>query len=260
MSASPPDEPILTADAVAAFVAHLREQAVPLNTIKAYAHDLRLFLHEAPDDLSQVTPAHIATFLARFPTAATRRRRTSTLQAWYRWLLQHAVVTTSPLGKGVVIPQERHPASPLTPATVAAILAAIPPTQLRDRTLFTLLYETGISVSEALGLLVTEVDLTRGTERLHVVGRGRRERWVFLANAPASVTLLRHYLHQDRRTSGSLFRGDPRFGGSTLPLEYSVVHYAWQKYCQHVGVQATLRQLSHSRRASAPPSMKGPLT
>jgi site-specific recombinase XerD len=30
-------------------------------------------------------------------------------------------------------------------------------------------------------------------------------------------------------------------------LEYSVAHYAWQKYCQSAGVQATIHQLRHSR-------------
>jgi integrase len=30
-------------------------------------------------------------------------------------------------------------------------------------------------------------------------------------------------------------------------LEYSVAHYAWQKYCQKAGVQATIHQLRHSR-------------
>lgn len=35
---------IPTADAVEAFVASLRQRSAPLNTIKSYAHDLRLFV------------------------------------------------------------------------------------------------------------------------------------------------------------------------------------------------------------------------
>jgi site-specific recombinase XerD len=230
------EEPVLTSDAVEAFIADLRQQAVQLNTRKAYAHDLHLFLQEAPTELSQISPTVVDDFLARFPTPATRRRRSCSLHAFYHWLLQHEIVTTNPLAGEGVIPQTRgHPTS-LPPETVAAILGVIPPTHLRDRTLFTLLYETGISVSEALGLLVSEVDLTPGKACLHVVGRKRHERTVLLTTAPVSMALLQALLHQQRLTSGSLFRGDPRHGGSAMPLEYSVVHYAWQKYCLTAGI------------------------
>ena len=73
------------------------------------------------------------------------------------------------------------------------------------------------------------------------------------ANAPSCslpllrVCLLRRHLKQSHITSGSVFRGDPRYGGSPLPLEYSVAHYAWQKYCQQAEIQATIHQLRHSR-------------
>lgn len=46
---------------------------------------------------------------------------------------------------------EREP-RPLQPETVTKILQAIPASNLRDRALFTLLYETGIRVGEALGM------------------------------------------------------------------------------------------------------------
>ena len=68
-----------------------------------------------------------------------------------------------------------------------------------------------------------------------------------LTAAPESIRLLRRHLKQSHITSGSVFRGDPRYGGSPLPLEYSVVHYAWQKYCKQAGVEATIHQLRHSR-------------
>jgi site-specific recombinase XerD len=76
---------ILTADAVEAFVASLRQRSVPVNTIKSYAHDLRLFVQFVPADLPTVTPETIQEFLASFGhlSAATRRRRDSTLCAFY---------------------------------------------------------------------------------------------------------------------------------------------------------------------------------
>ena len=51
---------IPTADAVETFVASLCQRAVPVNTIKSYAHDLRLFTQAAPPDLTVITPEHIS--------------------------------------------------------------------------------------------------------------------------------------------------------------------------------------------------------
>ena len=82
---------IPTADAVEVFVASLRQRSVPVNTIKSYAHDLRLFVRFAPTDLPAVSAKTIQEFLASFShlSDATRRRRYSTLCAFYHWLIRH---------------------------------------------------------------------------------------------------------------------------------------------------------------------------
>jgi integrase/recombinase XerD len=240
---------IPTADAVEAFVASLRQRSAPFNTIKSYAHDLRLFVRAVPADLSTVTAEAIQAFLTDdgHHSAATRRRRYSTLCAFYRWLIRHEIMQVNPMERLDPIEQVEREPRPLQPEIVTKILQAIPAPNLRDRALFTLLYETGIRVGEALGLLATEVDLTQDDEKIRVFGKGQRERTVMLTAAPESIRLLRRHLKQSRITSGSVFRGDPRYGGSPLPLEYSVVHYAWQKYCKTAGVEATIHQLRHSR-------------
>ena len=244
------DQPAIPmADAVEAFVASLRQRSVPLNTIKSYGHDLRLFAQAMPANLTVVTPEQIQTFLTgdKHHSAATRRRRYSTLCTFYRWLIRHEVVNTNPMDHLDPIEQVQREPRPLAPDTVTKILQAIPASNLRDRTLFTLLYDTGIRVGEALSLLATDVSLGTDDEKIRIFGKGQRERTVMLAAAPESVRLLRRHLKQSHITSGSVFRGDPRYGGSPLPLEYSVAHYAWQKYCQIAGVQATIHQLRHSR-------------
>ena len=244
------DQPeIPTVGAVETFVASLRQRSAPVNTIKSYAHALRLFVRAVPADLATVTAEAIQAFLTGDGqhSPATRRRRYSTLCAFYRWLILHEIVQVNPMGRLDPIEQVERETCPLSPETVTKILQAIPASNLRDRTLFTLLYETGIRVGEALGLLATEVDLTQDDEKIRVFGKGQRERTVMLTAAPESIRLLRRHLKQSRITSGSVFRGDPRYGGSPLPLEYSVVHYAWRKYCKIAGVEATIHQLRHSR-------------
>src|SRR5215469_17593411 len=230
---------IPTLDATEAFVANLRQRSVPKNTIKSYAHDLHLFVQAVPADLTEVTLDHIQTFLTRNEkhSVATRQRRYSTLCTFYHWLIRHEVLTTNPMDHLDPIEQVQREPRPLPPETVTKILQAIPASNLRDRTLFTLIYDTGIRVGEALSILATDVDLRTDDEKIRVFAKRQRERTIMLTAAPESVRLLRRHLKQSQITSGSVFRGDPRYGGSPLPLEYSVVHYAWQKYCKLAGVE-----------------------
>jgi integrase/recombinase XerD len=240
--------PILR-DAVEQFLASLRSRRAPTNTIKSYAHDLQHFVQAIPADLDEVTASAIATFLDGdgHHSQATQGRRYATLCSFYQWAIRQELVQENPMDRLEPIVQPKREPRPLDPEEVNKILKAIPAPNVRDRALFTLLYETGIRVGEALGLQCSDVQLTQDDEKIRVFGKGQRERTVMLTAAPESIRLLRRHLKQNHLTSGSVFRGDPRYGGSPLPLEYSVVHYAWQKYCKHAGVEATIHQLRHSR-------------
>ncbi len=148
------DQPeIPTADAVETFVASLRQRSAPVNTIKSYAHDLRLFVRAMPADLSTVTAEDIQAFLTDdgHHSAATRRRRYSTLCAFYHWLIRHEIVEVNTMERLDPIEQVVREPRPLPPETVTKILQAIPASNLRDRALFTLLYETGIRVGDYIG-------------------------------------------------------------------------------------------------------------
>jgi integrase/recombinase XerD len=142
------EQPPQTSDAVEVFVASLHQRSVPANTIKSYAHDLHLFVQAVPADLATVTPDLIQAFLTcdENHSPATRRRRYSTLCTFYHWLLRHEVLTANPMDRLDSMEQEQHEPRPLAPEVVTKILQAIPASNLRDRTLFTLIYETGIRV------------------------------------------------------------------------------------------------------------------
>lgn len=202
-----------------------------------------------PADLGEVTAPAIAAFLHGdgHHSQATQGRRYATLRSFYQWAIRQELAEENPMDRLEPIVQPKREPRPLDPEEVTKILKAIPASNVRDRTLFTLLYETGIRVGEALGLQCSDVVLTQDDEKIQVFGKGQRERTVLLTAAPESIRLLRRHLKQNHLTSGSVFRGDPRYGGGPLPLEYSVVHYAWQKYCQQAGVKATIHQLRHSR-------------
>ncbi len=230
------------------FVAALRGRHAPPNTIKAYASDLRRFAGAVPPELAALDAGAIRAFLdgdAAGPS--TRRRRYAALCSFYRWLVRREIVDVNPMERVDPVATVSRLPRPLDADTVARILRAIPPAATRDRALFTLLSETGMRVGEALGRQVADIDLTPDDEKVRVLGKGQRERTVLLTAAPRSVRLLRRHLKASRIRSGSVFRGDPRYGGSALPLDYTTVRHAWQRYCTAAGVVATIHQLRHSR-------------
>ncbi len=238
-----------TSEAIDLYLASLRARHVPANTIKAYTHDLRHFLAAVPADLAQVTASSIQQFLEGdgHLSAATEARRYSTLCAFYQWIMRQELGTFNPMERLDPITQPKREPRPLVHEEVMKIFKVIPTSNVRDRTLFMLLYETGVRAGEMLMLQVSDVTLTQDDEKVRIFAKGQRERTVMLTAAPESIRLLRRHFKHSHITSGSVFRGDPRYGGSPLPLTYSVVHNAWQKYCREAEISATIHQLRHSR-------------
>lgn len=63
----------------------------------------------------------------------------------------------------VVVPETLP--RPVDPAVVETVLGRIPPSATRDRALFTLVYETGVRIAEALELYVHDLDLVRDAQK-----------------------------------------------------------------------------------------------
>jgi len=100
----------------------------------------------------------------------------------------------------------------LDDSLIARVLDAIPADNLRDRLLFTLVAESGMRISEALGIFYEDLDLSPDDEKIAIQGKGGRSRTVMLYAAPQSMTLLRRYLSASRIASGPLFRAQWRQG------------------------------------------------
>jgi integrase/recombinase XerD len=109
------------------------------------------------------------------------------------------VVARIPFPKrpGLTLPQV------LSGSEVHRLLGCITP--IRPRTMCTLIYATGLRISEAQNLLVTDIDSKRAI--LHVrKGKGRRDRDLPLGEKLLGV--LREYWHAFRPTRPYLFPGD----------------------------------------------------
>lgn len=105
------------------------------------------------------------------------------------------------------------------------------------------MYETGLRIGEALGLYLSDLDLTPGDEHLTVLGKGGRKRTVLLDD-PTLVNLLRRHLRTLGYTHGPLFQATKNGRGG--PLRYQSVQARWQHYTRQAGIRCTLHQLRHS--------------
>src|SRR5260370_3052954 len=132
------------------------------NTLRAYRYDLtmcaRLFSNFP---IREITVSHLRLFLDAtadlVPT--TLARRMAVLRSCFGWAYRQNLLPADPTAKLEAIPiGKRHP-GPLTENQVEAILDAIPPQDLRNRLLLTLLYETRIRAVEALHFQLPQLRL-----------------------------------------------------------------------------------------------------
>ncbi len=218
---------------VAAFLTAHQHTFQP-NTRLAYGYDLRLLSRAFPDlEATDLTTQHLRAFLHDTADLApsTVARRQATLRSCFRWAYRNDLLPSDPTEKLEPIPVPERDPRPLTEAQVEAILAAIPPAERRNRLLFTLLYETGLRVGEALDLHISDVLLNAvDGGALRVIGKGNKERLVPLIDAPRTVRLLRTTLKQ-LGSIGPLFRGDLKKGGqSAEAVHRTTVFYHFERY------------------------------
>lgn len=171
------------------------QRAASPNTIAAYTLTFRLLLGfasertgKAPSDLdiAELDAPLIAAFLDhlehdRHNSPATRNNRLAAIHSLFGYLaLQHPEHAAS-IQRVLAIPHkrtDRNLVSYLTEPEVDALLAACDQstwTGRRDHAMFTLTIQTGLRISELLGLDRQDITLTTGAN-VHTIGKGRKER------------------------------------------------------------------------------------
>lgn len=204
------------------------------NTLRAYRYDLNLFARAFPElEASEVGVEHLRAFLGAAADLApsTLARRQAALRSCFSWAYREGLIGSDPAARLEKIKVPRRDPRPLTPEQAEALLAAIPASHRRNRLLFSLLYETGMRVGEALGIHIGHVhpNATDGGY-IRVVGKGDEERVVPLIDAPRTNRLLRAHL-KDAGKVGPLFGGDLHKGGrSAEALDYTTVLHHFEKY------------------------------
>jgi integrase/recombinase XerD len=206
--------PHLFAAAIDGFLTHaLAEQGLAAHSIEAYRYDLDDFVKfvasRGASSPAKVTRAAITVYLIslrrRGRAASTVKRRTAAIRAFYRYLLREGALDYDPT-VDLAPPKLPHRLPRvLTLEEIERLLAAPDISTLegtRDRAMLELMYASGLRVSEALGLELSDIDLAH--EVVRCIGKGNKERLVPVGSH--AVRALRVYL---ARVRPRLARGDP---------------------------------------------------
>ncbi|MBM3457221.1 MAG: site-specific tyrosine recombinase XerD, partial [Armatimonadetes bacterium] len=176
------------------------------HTVKGYSEDLLQlleFLEQEREARSweTVETRELRAFLALLSEKEYARRsiarKLAAIRSFFRFLVANDRISRNP-AVGLFTPrlEKRLPRVLRIPEVEELLQAPNPETALglRDMALLETLYSSGMRVSEAAALTVARVLDCRGP--LRVVGKGRKERTVFLGRAAREA--LGAYLHQAR--------------------------------------------------------------
>lgn len=199
---------------IAIYMRELSLATSSADTLKAYRSDLSLFAAFARsrsvlmiDAISRdlVTAWLVSMRERERPLSqATIARKSVALRGWFRWLVDRGYAS-KPLSVPRCDKGRRHIPRALTPEQVRAMIATCGDRShidLRDRAILECLYSTGCRVSELCNLELDNLELRQLKDsdawrgKLRVVGKGDRERIVFLA--PSAVDSLRVYIERAR--------------------------------------------------------------
>jgi integrase/recombinase XerC len=176
--------PTRTADALAAYAAHLRaERHASPHTLRAYLADLRqLFAFAAAATPAAIAPDTIRHWLRTLDGRAERvsiARKLAAVRGFFRFLADTGQLAADPT-LDLTTPKTRRRLPTHLGLDEVDRLLAVPRADtllgLRDRAILEVLYSSGLRVSELAGLDWERVDTEAGSVR--VLGKGRKERVV----------------------------------------------------------------------------------
>lgn len=228
-TAAPPER----GEAVAAFLRYVEhERQLSPRTVRAYTDDLAEFerfldgYYGTPDwSWAGIDRLAIRSFMGdcvarRGLSKRSVARKLSAVRSLFRFLHVEAVVEANPASAVRSPKRERTLPGFLTPDQMETVLAYAEARAdsgtllgLRDLAIVELFYGTGMRLSELHGLNLADLDLV--SERVRVMGKGRKERIVPLGRM-AIAALRRYYAVRDARTQDTP-GADPRavFVGQT---------------------------------------------
>jgi len=213
------------------------------NTVAAYRDTFRLLLHFVSErmgkqpselDISDLDAPLVASFLAhleadRHSSVRTRNNRLAAIHSLFTYAALLHPEHAASIQRVLAIPAKRFDRNLVTfldDAEADALLNVCDRstwTGRRDHVLLVLAIQTGLRVSELVGLTCSDVVFGRGAN-VHCVGKGRKERRTPLV--PHTVEVLRTWLAERAgHPSDPLFPTSTGRGLSRDAIEHRIAHY-----------------------------------
>jgi site-specific recombinase XerD len=238
-------------DSVVTFAEDLSRRFPQTSTALHYVSDVQLFLRWVRRPPSEVQRTDIDRFIVWQQmlgrARATINRRLVALRMWFEFLADCAHDAGEAGPPNPVHPRRHYlrPAEPLprdlTDEQVQRLLAVI--SWPRDRALVLLMLRAGLRVGEVQRLELDDCLFAQHAQqrsRLRVLGKGRRERMVYLATDAEAVLLDWLAL---RQASASLHVFVNRWGE---PLTITGIQLRVAAYGRRAGVRVSSHQLRHT--------------
>lgn len=195
-------EPAMLVDAFLGYLGSTRGYSI--NTVRAYATDLRMYLDWAErsgQDPVRLSHRALRAYLAEMSEARyakrTVARRLASLRSFFSYLAEQGEVDSDPAAV-LMTPKSPSRLPKVVPADVLRELLDSPDpatsTGLRDRAILELLYATGARVSEITALDMKDMDIAHA--QIKVTGKGDKQR--ILPLYPVAVDRLRAYMDAGR--------------------------------------------------------------
>ncbi|OHD54797.1 MAG: tyrosine recombinase XerC [Spirochaetes bacterium GWF1_51_8] len=168
------------------FIRYIRyEKAYSENTLKAYSEDFESFLQFCDEaGISgfgeidyRVLMNYLTELSERRLKASSLERKVASLKSLYKYLIREGLVRKNPADLLSSPKKEKRLPSVMEKSEVLDLIGSISgedALSLRDKAMITLLYASGLRVSELTGLDIHDVDYTQGIVR--VTGKGSKER------------------------------------------------------------------------------------
>lgn len=207
------------------FLSRCRAERLSTGTIAYYRKYLKYVqaVH-GPEDVTTLTVHHLRAILAALQ--AEGRLAPTTINhlicAWracLTWAFTEELLDANPTARLKKVKAPQRVPETMTRATLQALLdhAGSGFLGARDRTMMLVLLDTGIRISELMGLTVEDVDVARGL--LTVIGKGDKQRRVPVS-PPTCVQLVRYLGHRAKRGPKSSALWVSQHGGRALNLYY----------------------------------------
>ncbi|OUT72220.1 MAG: integrase [Crocinitomicaceae bacterium TMED16] len=174
------------------FISYLKfEKRYSAHTLKAYERDLNDFLVYADikklNEFSDLSASYIRSWIVHLIENGLKNRsvnrKLASLRSFYKWLVKEQYIESSPMGKVSGPKSEKH-----LPQFVKESELKLEKLQglfednfegKRDGLMFELFYQTGIRLSELIGLKLMDVQLGK----IKVLGKRNKERIIPISNS-----------------------------------------------------------------------------